>query len=125
MREASARRSCGADRRAGATKQAAAAAGPGPAPRGVWSRYPAARGLLCYVLLGASRRRQLIRQSTASHRPQRQELLHQLVELLVDDVLELIEELLVAALGADDGLPLATGGLLHAPPHRRDYLRAR
>src|SRR2546425_3139291 len=64
MREASVRRTkppagnprcgsvpCGADRRARATKQAAAAAGPGPTPRGVWSRCPAARGLLCYVLL--------------------------------------------------------------------------
>src|SRR2546426_6126732 len=64
MREASVRRTkppagnprcgsvpCGADRRGRATKQAAAAAGPGPTPRGVWSRYPAARGLFCYVLL--------------------------------------------------------------------------
>src|SRR2546426_839576 len=64
MREASVRRTkppagnprcgsvpCGADRRARATKQAAAAAGPGPTPRGVWSRYAAARGLFCYVLM--------------------------------------------------------------------------
>src|SRR2546426_4460932 len=68
MREASVRRTkppagnprcgsvpCGADRRARATKQAAAAAGPGPTPPGVWSRYPAARGLFCYVLLEAGR----------------------------------------------------------------------